>query len=77
LNRRSQGCCLVDGLLTGVSGESSCVDSWGKSFLIGWHFRELAKMQREEDLMILEIVDTIGREAAPDAVILFGSHERA
>jgi hypothetical protein len=34
-------------------------------------------MQREEDLMILEIVDTIGREAAPDAVILFGSHERA
>lgn len=33
-------------------------------------------MQCEEDSMIREIVDTIVREADPDAVILFGSRAR-
>lgn len=33
-------------------------------------------MQRKEDSMIREIVDTIVREADPDAVILFGSRAR-
>jgi predicted nucleotidyltransferase len=46
------------------------------SFLIVPRFQELAKMQCEEDSMIREIVDTIVREADPDAVILFGSRAR-
>jgi predicted nucleotidyltransferase len=44
--------------------------------LIDSRFQELAKMQRKEDSMIREIVDTIVREADPDTVILFGSRAR-
>ncbi len=40
------------------------------------HFQELLKVQSEEDGIIRKMVDTIVREADPDAVILFGSRAR-